>query len=290
MARSQLLANIDSIVALMGRISSINGTYASSLGLAAYTDQDPKCVQRAFECGINYFFFYSPGSKLFTKALKHLAKEHRDEIILSSGNGSRTVSSLRAARKKIATVAGVEVLDIFFAEYIHPGDNAAVVFGKDGVLDELQKWKAEGLIRYVGASCHDRKLAKQLAEDPRVEILMHRFNMAHRKAADEVFPAAIQSETPVVAFTATRWETLLERHETWSGKSPTSADCYRYCLAHPAVNVVLTAPTSIQELEQNVRVLKLPPMNRESYRHWERFGNIVYERSSSTMDYESRWP
>src|SRR6478752_414202 len=113
----------------MDRISSINGTHTSSLGLAAYTDQDPKCVERAFESGINYFFFYSPGSKLFTKALKPLVKEHRDEIVLASGSGSRTVGGLRAARRKIASAVGAEALDIFLAEYIHPGDNTAAVFG-----------------------------------------------------------------------------------------------------------------------------------------------------------------
>jgi aryl-alcohol dehydrogenase-like predicted oxidoreductase len=274
----------------MDRISSINGTFASSLGLAAYPDQDPDCVGRAFKSGINFFFFYSPGSKRFIKALKPLIEEHRDEIILASGSGSRTAGGLRAARRKIATIAGIEMLDIFFAEYIHPGDKAASVFGTGGVLDELQKWKADGLIRYVGASCHNRTLAKQLAEDPRVEILMHRFNMAHRKAADEVFPSAIKSETRVVAFTATRWGTLLEENADWSGEPLTAADCYRYCLAHPAVHVVLTAPESIQELDENVRVLKLPPMDRESLRHWERFGDIIYERSGSLTDYESRWP
>src|SRR3954454_1547313 len=102
----------------MDRISSINGTFASSLGLAAYPDQDPDCVSRAFESGINFFFFYSPGSKAFIKALKPLIKENRDEIILACGSGSRTAGRLRTARRKIVTIADVEVLDIFFAEYI----------------------------------------------------------------------------------------------------------------------------------------------------------------------------
>jgi len=128
-------------------ISTINGTAASELGLAATPDQDPKCVRQAFEWGINYFFFYSPGSKLFIKVLKPLIEEHRSKFILASGSGSRTAAGLRAARRKIATVAGDEVLDIYFAEYIHPGDNTAAVFGRGRVLDELQKWKAEGLIR-----------------------------------------------------------------------------------------------------------------------------------------------
>jgi hypothetical protein len=120
-------------------ISTINGTAASVVGLAAYPDQDPDCVGRAFKAGINFFFFYSPGSKVFIKALKPLVDEHRDEIILASGSGSRTASGLRTARKKIGTLAGTEVLDIFFAEYIHPGDNIEAVFGSGGVLDELPK-------------------------------------------------------------------------------------------------------------------------------------------------------
>lgn len=271
-------------------ISTTSGTKAGVLGLAAHPEQDAQCVRRAFESGINYFFFYGPSSRGFIQALKPLIKEHRDEVIVASGSGSRSVSGVRAARRKIATAAGVDVLDIFFAEYIHPGDKTAAVFGRGGVLDELQKWKAEGLIRHAGATCHDRRLARQLAEDPRVEILMHRFNMAHRKAAAEVFPSAISSKTPVVAFTATRWGTLLEGDAGWPDAPPTAADCYQYCLSQPAVQVVLTAPKSIQELDQNVRVLKLPPMKRECRKKWERFGDIVYERSGSRAAYESRWP
>lgn len=274
----------------MSHISAIDGTHGSSLGLAAYVDQDPECVVRAFELGINFFFFYSPGSKAFIKALKPVIDEHRDAIILATGSGARTASGLRAARRKIASPLGLEVLDAFFAEYIHPGDNPVAVFGAGGVFDELQKWKAAGLIRYVGASCHDRKIAKQLAEDLRVEILMHRFNMAHRKAADEAFPSAIKSKTPILAFTATRWGSLLEQDSTWSGEPPTAADCYQYCLSHPAVQVVLTAPKSVEELDENMRVLRSPQMDPESCRHWEQFGDIVYERGGSTTAYESRWP
>ena len=36
-------------------------------------------------------------------------------------------------------------------------------------------------------------LARRLAADARVDVLMHRFNMAHRKAAREVFPAAAKA-------------------------------------------------------------------------------------------------
>jgi aryl-alcohol dehydrogenase-like predicted oxidoreductase len=158
-------------------------------------------------------------------------------------------------------------------------------------LDELQQWKASGSIRFVGASAHDRQLANRLAKDSRVDVLMHRFNMAHRKCAAEVFPSAIEAQTPIIAFTATRWGTLLEPHSRWPDGPPTAADCYRYCLADAAVQFVLTAPKSVAELTENLSVLDSPPMDSDARTYWERFGDIVYkDGGSGNHDFETRWP
>jgi aryl-alcohol dehydrogenase-like predicted oxidoreductase len=117
---------------------------------------------------------------------------------------------------------------------------------------------------------------------------MHRFNTAHRKAAREVFPAAAQARTPVVAFTATRWGTLLEPHADWPGPPPTASDCYRYCLAQPPVQVVLTAPRSLAELEQNLKVLELPPMSKQERGQWQRFGDLVHGAGKGA--FATNWP
>src|SRR5205807_4881615 len=127
------------------------------------------------------------------------------------------------SRRKLAALLGIDRIDVFFIEYVHPGDNPDVMFGKNGVLDELRQRKESGHLRFVGATAHDRPLARRLASDPRVDVLMHRFNLAHRKAAREVFPAAAKARTPIVAFTATRWDTLLEPHADWPGPPPTAS-------------------------------------------------------------------
>jgi aryl-alcohol dehydrogenase-like predicted oxidoreductase len=273
------------------QILTSGGKLSSCLGLAAYPGQSQRCVERAFESGLNFFFFYGPGNKSFAKGLKPLVQSRREEIILASGSGSRTPAGLRMARRKIVAAVGGEMIDVFFAEYINPDDDLDAVFGSGGALDVLQQWKADGSIRFVGASTHDRKLARKLAKDSRVDVLMHRFNMAHRKAVAEVFPTALAAQTPVVAFTATRWGTLLEPQPAWSGQPPTAVDCYRYCLAQPAVRLVLTAPKTLQELEENATLLKLPPMSDDECRHWEQFGDIIYRHGGgSSHGFESRWP
>jgi len=269
-------------------ITSLRGVPACRLGLAAHPEQDAGSIRRAFDRGINYFFFYGPGHGRFIAGLAPLVRTRRQEVIVATGSGGRKRSSLLTARRKIVAALGAETLDVFFAEYVSSADEPDAVFGDRGVLDELQRWKADGWIRFAGATTHDRSLARRLAEDPRVDVLMHRFNMAHRKATREVFPTALQTKTPVVAFTATRWGTLLESPAQWPGRPPRATDCYRYCLAHPAVQIVLTAPGSLAELEENLQVLESPPMSERDRKHWERFGDLVIAEGSDAFD--SRWP
>jgi aryl-alcohol dehydrogenase-like predicted oxidoreductase len=269
-------------------ITSLGGRSVSPLGLAAGPKQEAGCVPRAFDGGINYFFFYGPGNAQFIEQLAVLMRAHRDAVIVATGSGARKSKSLLNVRKKLLARLKTEVIDVFFAEYINPQDDLELIFGDGGVLDQLQEWKARQWIRYVGATTHDRTLARRLAQDPRIDLLMHRFNMAHRKAVPEVFPAAIESQTPVIAFTATRWGTLLQAPPDWPGEPPTATDCYRYCLAQPAVHIVLSAPRDEVELTQNLQVLKSPRMSDRDCARWERYGNLFYKQRSDA--FETRWP
>ena len=145
------------------RLTTLDGTPASCLGLAAGPKHIPRCVSRAFTGGINYFFFYGPGNKSFIEELAALVRRKREQVIVATGSGSRRVEGLRAARRKLTALLGIESIDVFFIEYVHPGDNPEVMFGKNGVLDELRQWKESGWVRFVGATAHDRSLAKRLA-------------------------------------------------------------------------------------------------------------------------------
>jgi aryl-alcohol dehydrogenase-like predicted oxidoreductase len=214
--------------------------------------------------------------------------KRREEVLVASGSGARTATGLVTARRKIVSALGGANLDLFYAEYVMPQENQQPLFAEGGVFDVLTEWKSQGTIRYVGATTHDRGIARQILQHNRVDVLMHRFNMAHRKAAGEVFPTALKRQIPVVAFTATRWRTLLKPHPDWPGTPPTAADCYRYCLAQPAIQIVLTAPQSVAELEENLEVLKSRTMSPSRRAHCEQFGDIV--RGAGADRFETRWP
>ena len=152
---------------------------------------------------------------------------------MATGSESRNLKTVRNYLDQARRQLGVDVVDIFYAEYVSPGDDMETLLGAGGVFDELHRWKADGLIRYVGATTHNRPMAVELIESGRIDVLMHRYNMAHRGAEEQVLPAALNAGVPVVAFTCTRWGSLLTGHQDWEGPVPTAADCYQYVLHHP---------------------------------------------------------
>ena len=118
---------------------------------------------------------------------------------------------------------------------------------------------------------------------------MHRYNMAHRKSEQQVLPAAQAAGVPVVAFTCTRWRSLLSGHPQWGGSVPSAADCYGYALHHPAVHVALTSPASTAELEENVPVARDEQwLSAEQVASWQAYGDLIYGAGQDA--FETRWP
>jgi len=60
-----------------------------------------------------------------------------------------------------------------------------------------------------------------------------------------------------------------------------AGDCYRFCLANPHVDVVLTGPKNSRQLQENLQsVRERGPLSQEEM-HWIReFGQVVHKASS----------
>jgi aryl-alcohol dehydrogenase-like predicted oxidoreductase len=275
----------------MRDIVTLSGQPVSRLGLAASADTDERCVEAAFEGGVTYFFFYNLSFASMIAGLRPLLQRHREEVVVACGSEEREPGALRRDLDRIRKSLGVDALDLFHAEYVSPADESEEVFGPDGALAEIRRWKDAGLIRYAAASVHSRTLAVDLIERGRIELLMTRYNMAHRGAEEKVFPAALKAGVPVTAFTCTRWGSLLKRPAAWNPDRPVpaAADCYRFALRHPAVRIALTAPGTVKRLHENLSVLRdgpaIPP---EQYRVWEEYGRRVYGDGKGA--FETRWP
>ncbi|NJM70624.1 MAG: aldo/keto reductase [Scytonema sp. RU_4_4] len=265
-------------------LTTRQGLSASILGLAGRESMDAGDVAVAFEGGLNYFFFYNLEPENFLDGLKLLLTTQREQVLVATGTQERDVSRLRHDFELVRDRLKIDEVDVFFAEYVSPDDDMTQV---QTVIDELQEWKSKGLIRYVGVTTHNRAIALDIIERGACDVLMHRYNMAHRKAEENVLPNAQQAGIPVVAFTCTRWGTLLKGHPNWQHKPPQAADCYRYVLRHPAVHLALTAPTSRQQLEENLSVLHAPQLSSEEVAYWQKYGDLIYGNGQDA--FETQW-
>ncbi|MDP6775996.1 MAG: aldo/keto reductase [Candidatus Latescibacteria bacterium] len=268
---------------------TLSGTPHSRLGLGANPDTGDGFAEVAYAAGVNFFFFYNLSFTGMLDGLERLVRDSRESVILATGTEKRNPSDMRADLDEARSRLGVDVIDLFYAQYISPSDDMEAVLGKDGVIDEIARWRDEGKVRYVGATAHNRPLSVKLIESGRIDVLMHRYNMAHRGSEEQVLPAAIEAGVPVAAFTCTRWGSLLEGHADWGGPVPSAADCYRYVLNHPAVQLAMMSPASPAHLEEDLCVLgDGGGADAEQIARWEAYGELVHGKGDDS--YETDWP
>ena len=270
-------------------LTTLDGSALTPLGIGARPGQDRRCPMEAFERGVNLFYLYGRDEEPLRLAMRAIARGDRRGVFLAAGSERRDPAALHAEIDAVRHDLATDVLDLFFAQYFTPQEDEASLFGSGGAIAALHKAKEAGAIRFTGASAHERGLSLRLVEDARVDVVMLRFNMAHRKAAAAVLPAAERTGKPVWAFTATRWGSLMRGHPRWTNGGPPSAvDCYRYCLSHRAIRTVISVPLTPAELRENLGVLRAGPLDAVEAARWEGYGDLVY--GDGRDPFETRWP
>ncbi|SVD03810.1 uncharacterized protein METZ01_LOCUS356664, partial [marine metagenome] len=177
-------------------ITTPNGQPVNILGLGGNPKMDSACVPLAYDAGINYFFFYDLTHTPLIEGLKPIVDSYRDNMVVATGTELRDINAVTRYLDEIFQSLDIDMLDIFYLEYISPSDNLDELLASDGIFDFLQNWKEKGLIRYVGAAAHSRPATAELIKSGKVDVMMHRYNMAHRGAEKHVLPAAIAADMP----------------------------------------------------------------------------------------------
>jgi aryl-alcohol dehydrogenase-like predicted oxidoreductase len=146
------------------------------------------------------------------------------------------------------------------------------------IFDAAQRLRERGLTRFVGLSTHQRQQVPRLAAaGSGIDVIHFRYNAAHPGAEQDIFPALPASNLPgLVSFTATSWKQLLDPKKTPSGlATPTAADCYRFVLSRPEVDVCMTGPSTAAHMDEALRALDAPVMSSEELAWMKKVGTAV---------------
>ena len=171
-------------------ITTPSGQPVNILGIGGNPKMDRACVPLAYDAGINYFFFYDFTHRSLIEGLKPIVDTYRDNVVVATGTELRDVNAVTQYLEEIFQTLNLDMLDIFYIEYISPSEDLDELLAIDGVFDLLQTWKEKGLIRYVGATAHNRPATVELIKSGKVDVMMHRYNVAHRGAEDHRLRAA----------------------------------------------------------------------------------------------------
>jgi len=250
---------------------------AAPLGLAGSYGIDANGVERAFhELGVNYFFFTGRDDGMRDGLRSLIASGHRDEMVIAGGANVPTGFGVRSAFDKKCKLLGTDRLDVFQVFWVQYH-----WYVTGATWPAMRKLREEGRVKMLGVSIHDRKLARRLVDELALDMLMIRYNAAHRGAEKEIFADLPAARPAIVAYTATRWGKLLEP----AGDAPamTPEECYRFPLSNPNVDVVLCGPRSYEELEQDARGVALGPLPESRLAEVRAFGDVVRSTAASRI-------
>ena len=190
-----------------------------------------------------------------------VAAGRRDELVVVLQSYSRWPWLLERGITRELRALGLDHADVLLLGWYNDTPSA-------GVLERVARLRAKGAFRHLAVSAHRRPAFLDFAADPRYEILHIRYNAAHPGAEHDVFPQLPRDGRPgTVAFTATRWGSLLSARKMPPGEQPLRGrDAYRFVLSNPDFNVCMTGPKNAAELEEALAALDEGPLSRR--RKW----------------------
>ncbi len=240
----------------------------ASRGDTALTSDD---VLYAVEQGINFLNWPgvadTPGGPdSMSEAVATLGRR-RESVVVCAQFGARTATEAAEELRSILSMLRSDYVDILTCYYVEEPAEWQALIGPGGVLPYLQAARRDGIVRRLGITSHQRRLAAEAARSGQLDILMLRYNAAHRGAEREVFPITDPLRMPVIAYTALRWGALLRPtpSDPPGFTVPRAPDWYRFVLQSPSVAVALAAPNSRAELEEDLQVLRLGPLSASEY-------------------------
>ncbi len=254
------------------------GLKVGRLGVASGYGAPAASVLEAFERGCNYWTWgtvIKGFSAPLREAIKTVAaRGQRDRLVLAMFTYAHQRGLTEHFFRKGLKSAGLDRADVLILGYFSKRPSPRLI---GGAL-ELKK---QGLVRFIGLSGHNRKLFAALAGEGVFDVFHLRYSAAHRGAETETFPFIRGESRPgVVSFTATKNGKLLNAKKMPPGEAPaTAADCYRFVLSQPAVDVCMMGTKSLEQMRENLKVLESGPMSADELARMRRLGDHLHRRS-----------
>lgn len=255
------------------------GLRVGRLALAAGYGIGPEGIELALERGQNLFYWGSLRRRAFGNELQRQIRKGRERLVIAVQSYARSawmlVRSVESARKRLGT-DGVEILILGFWQSPLP----------DRLIEAALGLQQRGWVKHLCVSTHDVRTADRLASASWVDLLMIRYNAAHREIESVLDKMPAENRPGILAFTATRWGDLLDPRRVAHGEAAlTAGECYRFCLAHSKVDAVMCGAANMAQWHEALGVLGTYPPSKDELTRMKSVGDRLRARKSIFYDF-----
>jgi aryl-alcohol dehydrogenase-like predicted oxidoreductase len=242
----------------------------------------PADIHFALDRGVNFLNWCGNPDGL-SAAIAGLGPRRR-EVMVCVQFEARTADDARTELASILRELRTDYVDVLTFYYVEEASEWQQIIGPGGSLEYCREARRRGEVRALGVTSHQRPLAADMARGGLLDLLMIRYNAAHRGAETDVFPATDALGLPVVVYTCLRWGALMRPtpDDPPGFVVPRAPAWYRFALQSPSVTVALTSPESREELEEDLTVLDAPvPLPADEYERLAEHGRRVRRHGGS---------
>jgi aryl-alcohol dehydrogenase-like predicted oxidoreductase len=254
------------------------GLKVGRLGIASGYWAPPEAIELAFERGCNYLtwgtFIRGRSPHLREAVRRIVANGQRDRLALAMFSYAHMPAFTEALFVRGLKAIAIERADVLVLGYFSKTPSRRII---DGAL----RMKEKGLVRFIGLSGHNRRLFAQLRREGVIDVFHIRYSAVHSGAERDAFPALGGDDRPgVVAFTAGAWGKLLDPRKMPPGETPPpAADCYRFALSHPAVDVCMVGARTVAQMREDLEALERGPLEPAEMARLRRIGDHIYGKA-----------
>jgi aryl-alcohol dehydrogenase-like predicted oxidoreductase len=256
------------------RILGRAGLKVGRLGVACSYGAPAEAYEEAFERGVNYFYWGSMRKDAMGQAIGNIiAKGKRDELVIVIQSYSRSAILMESFYNKGLKALGIDTADILLLGWHNKPPSSRI-------LERARRMREKGMFRFLAISGHNRRLFPTLGKDESFDLFHIRYNAAHRGAENEVFDQITDADRPgLVTYTATRWGDLLNPRKMPPGEKPLrGADCYRFVLTNPLVDVCMTGPKNTEQMREALTALELGPLSDDEMIRIKEIGDFIHAK------------
>lgn len=211
-------------------------------------------LNRALDLGINFVDTadcYGDSEEKIGKAIKHRRSEFylATKIDQRDGPGARRTLERSLKRLQCDTIDLIQLHDCRDYDYdraIEPG----------GVVEELKKAQAEGIVREIGISVHSSiRTMRRAIESGEFATIMVSYNLLDREhVGTEVIPSAHEHGMGVICMKPLAGGRLADERELKRSELSLAQLALQFILSNDMVTCAIPGMTRVSELEQNLRV------------------------------------